>query len=332
MTSQLGGVRANRVILVLVILVLAVAITLVSLAVVANTRDVERLSGPLPIDLPDTSELQNSPRKVFAHYFPPYPLSRDNESADVDYYTRKYLDPQGEGGRHAEYGGLLRERPLPVPVGNADSWRLDNMKTEITRAGQAGIDGFSVDILSIDTHNWQQVETAVAAATQLDNGFEILLTPDADVLDVSPAALAEAIAELAKSPAVTRLADGRLVVSPFAPEKLGAGWWRAFLRIMETEHEETVALLPCFLNYDEGAWDSRPSATVSRTGGFAARQRTMTCGVPSTTRTNAGSCGCSRSPGRTHARAKAPLTRPTTRRTCASPGRQPLTPPTGSNS
>src|SRR5215213_2380918 len=138
-TSQWGGVRPERVILVLVILLLAVVITLVYLVVVSNTRDTERLSGPLPIDLPDTSELQNSPKKVFAHYFPPYPLSLDNKPAQVDYYTRNYLDPQGEGGRHAEYGGLLRERPLPVPVGNPHSWRLDNMKTEITRAGQAGI-------------------------------------------------------------------------------------------------------------------------------------------------------------------------------------------------
>lgn len=52
---------------------------------------------------------------MFAHYFTPYPLSLDNASADGDYYTRNYLNPGGESGKHEKYGGLLRDRPLPTP-------------------------------------------------------------------------------------------------------------------------------------------------------------------------------------------------------------------------
>lgn len=77
-----------------------------------------RPSGALPFDLPQPAALRSGAaggKLVFAHYFTPYPLSLDNASADGDYYTRNYLNPGGESGKHEKYGGLLRDRPLPTP-------------------------------------------------------------------------------------------------------------------------------------------------------------------------------------------------------------------------
>src|SRR3712207_9317405 len=52
----------------------------------------------MPFVPPSTAELRASPRKAFAHYMPSLPVSIDNRAAAVDYYTRHYLDPEGENG------------------------------------------------------------------------------------------------------------------------------------------------------------------------------------------------------------------------------------------
>ncbi len=41
----------------------------------------------LPFSMPDASVLFNSSKKVFAHYFYPFPLSMGNKSASDDYYS-----------------------------------------------------------------------------------------------------------------------------------------------------------------------------------------------------------------------------------------------------
>ena len=45
-------------------------------------------------------------RWAFAHYFTPYPVSLDTKDPANDYYTRAYLNPTGESGIHAAYGGV----------------------------------------------------------------------------------------------------------------------------------------------------------------------------------------------------------------------------------
>ncbi|MCK2086577.1 hypothetical protein HB860_22010, partial [Aeromonas sp. 3925] len=74
------------------------AVVVATLAVVADGASPERdpvpVSTPvLPFDMPSTTELRASPRKVFANYFTPLPISIDNRPADSDYYTRNYLSP-----------------------------------------------------------------------------------------------------------------------------------------------------------------------------------------------------------------------------------------------
>jgi hypothetical protein len=189
---------------------------------------------------------------VFAHYFPPYPISLDNRPAASDYYTAHYLDPAGEQGRHAAYGGLLRERPLPRPVDDSTDWELADMRTEVRRAIDAGIDGFTVNLLGLRGDDyWPTVLTLLEAAADVDPDFGIVLMPDATTDAVAdPWELADAVADLAERyPALERLPDGRLVVSPFAPERIGAEWWARWVRYLAVEHDLRVALVPCFLEY-----------------------------------------------------------------------------------
>ena len=208
--------------------------------------------GPLPFNLPSTATLRSSSHLVFAHYFTPYPLSIDNKPSQSDYYATAYLNPNGEGGIHAAYGGFLRDRPLPQPTSTSASWQLNNYKKEIRTAAAAGLDGFTVDVLSVTPgdYNWERLKLLVQAADEADPGFKMVMMPDATQAAVTdPNALAAAMAGLAKDPSVYHLADGRLVVSPFDPERQGAAWWQSWIGIMRDKYKINVAFVPCFLDY-----------------------------------------------------------------------------------
>ncbi|MER6948060.1 endo-1,3-alpha-glucanase family glycosylhydrolase [Nonomuraea sp. NPDC000554] len=208
--------------------------------------------GPLPFDLPSTSTLRASSRKVFAHYFTPYPVSLNNKAGADDYYTKNYLNPAGEGGKHAAYGGLLRDRPLPRGVLSGD-WQLADMKTEVRTAVAAGLDGFTVDVLSLNSANWDRLKVLVKAAEAVDPGFRIVPMPDMTSLSADAATLAASMAELAASRSVYRLPDKRLVISPFKAENKPVAWWQSFIKIMKDKYGITVALVPVFLNFSANA-------------------------------------------------------------------------------
>ncbi len=235
--------------------VTAVAVVVTALAAVGAvllTRDDAAAGGPRPFAAPSPVQLADPSRQVLAHYFPPYPISLDNEPAESDYYATHYLDPQGEGGRHAAYGGFLRERPLPRPVSSSPDWRLEDLRTEVRWAAEAGITGFAVDVLALEDEAWEVVEGLAEAAAEVP-GFSIVLMPDSTSSTVEdPGALAEAVADLAgRVDTLARVDGNRLVVAPFAPELLGATWWEDWVGTMQDEHGIDVALVPCFLTYDD---------------------------------------------------------------------------------
>ena len=66
-----------------------------------------------PFDQPSPDELHKSSKKVFIHYFTPFPISIDNRDPDNDYYAKGFISPDGEKGKHKSYGGYFRQRPLP---------------------------------------------------------------------------------------------------------------------------------------------------------------------------------------------------------------------------
>jgi Glycosyl hydrolase family 71 len=206
-------------------------------------------AGALPFDMPSTATLRASRHKVFAHYMPVLPISLDNKPAAGDYYTKKYLDPNGEYGRHKSYGGFLRDRPLPVAPGGTD-WQLRNARTAVAQATAAGVDGFAWDLQSLSTSSRAWVNGVTLMKAAAGTGFKIALTPDMGVLKgASAASMAAGVAKLAAYPAAYRLGDGRLVVMPF----LGSSgspvtYWRQFNSIMASTYGIKVALVPIFLN------------------------------------------------------------------------------------
>lgn len=215
----------------------------------AGSAPPKAYSTALPFDLPPTAELRRSAKLVFAHYFTPYPLSLDNEPADRDYYTRNYLTPDGEKGKHRAYGGLLRDRPLPAAP-EAGNWELAHLRQEIRTARDAGLDGFTLDLLSESGRNRDRAELLLTAAHEEDPGFRIQLMPDMTALTATtPASLADSLAELARHPSAHRLPDGRLVVSPFKAEEKDPDWWRAMMRALESRHGIRTALVPLFLDF-----------------------------------------------------------------------------------
>ncbi len=223
-------------------------------------------------------------RLVFAHYFPPYPISLDNVDPAVDYYSTNYLNPDGLKGQYSEFGGMLRDRPLPRAPRKAANWREIDLMEEVTQAAAAGIDGFSVDILTpAASDNWVADVPAMLlrAAQMADPDFKIMLMPDmhGELKNVTPAQLAAEMAALADSPSAFRLDDGRIVVSPFYAENWSPQQWRAFLTDMKATHGLDVALVPVFLDatddvigsfhdfsYGMSAWGGRNPAFNPVTG------------------------------------------------------------------
>jgi len=93
----------------------------------------------VPFAMPPTAALFGSTKRVFAHYFYPFPLSIDDKPAASDYYNLEYLAPDGESDKWLARGGYLRQRPLPVPVGSAATYAVDNMEREVRLAIAGGI-------------------------------------------------------------------------------------------------------------------------------------------------------------------------------------------------
>src|SRR5262249_14152107 len=143
-------------------------------------------------------------KKVFAHYFYPFPLSIDNKPASDDYYNKQYLDRNGEKGKSAALGGYLRQRPLPVnPSSNP---HLNNMQTEGRMAIARGITGFTVDVMSgKEADENSHLKTLLAAADAVDKRFKIVVMPDISALKGDSNSVVKIIAAVAQSPAAYRL-------------------------------------------------------------------------------------------------------------------------------
>ncbi len=183
----------------------------------------------LPFVKPSTSSLRASPRKVFAHYFSPYPISVDNAAPDVDYYQRNYLQPSGEGGKFAYCGGFLKQRPLmQTPRAAGVDFERVNLEEEVRRAIAVGIDGFTYDILNYQGRHWDRLLKLLEAAKTVDPAFKIVLMPDMTSTytgDLARQNFVTSISSIAAHPSVYKVADGRLLLSPFGADRQSASWW-----------------------------------------------------------------------------------------------------------
>jgi hypothetical protein len=201
----------------------------------------------LPINLVE----QPSPRKVFAHYMPSLPISIDNKDGSQDYYATEYLTPGGEDGKHAAYGGFLRDRPIPRAHSDRPDWKLMDLLTEISQAKSVGIDGFAVDVFSPRGESGAP-DLLLQAAAEV-KGFAVLITADVTgpFSRMSPADFAADIAPYLSEPGAFHLSDGRPVLGAFAAERLKPDWWRSALEILRHNLKRDVAFVPTFLAVDD---------------------------------------------------------------------------------
>ena len=215
----------------------------------------------LPFAMPAADDLFASSKKVFAHYFYPFPLSVDNKSASDDYYNHNYLNKNGESGKWSAKGGFLRQRPLPVAVGPGDKSQLLNMQREVRMAIERGITGFTFDVMSAngDAH----LQMLLDAAQSVDPRFKILVMPDISALKSNTQAVVSSIATAARSPAAYRLGDGRLVVSAFNAGANSADWWAGVIAQLKAQGI-VIAFVPTFLG-----WKAQAGAFAPLTYGFS---------------------------------------------------------------
>ncbi|WP_241985727.1 MULTISPECIES: endo-1,3-alpha-glucanase family glycosylhydrolase [Cryobacterium] len=230
-----------------------------------------------------------SSKKVFAHYFPPYPISIENKVPSSDYYANNYLTTRGEGGIHANYGGLLRDRPEGRAPLSGD-WKLTDMKKEVTDAADAGIDGFTVDIMSLSGLNWERTLDLMQGAEQSGRNFTIV--PNLDMTASAGKAgiptIAAKLAELYKSPAAYRLSTGEMVLSSFAAERQNAAWWGQLKSTLESQYGIKTALIAVFLDandanlksfapisYALSNWGTRTPVTIANGPDYAAKAQAL---------------------------------------------------------
>jgi hypothetical protein len=183
----------------------------------------------------------SSAKKVFAHYFPPYPISLDNKAPDADYYARNYLLPTGENGKFASVGGLLRDRPETRAPLSGD-WQVADLVTEIKQASDSGIDGFTVNIMSWSGRNWDTTVNLFKAAKLSGRNFTIVPNVDATsgAVTASVDSIATKLAELYKYEDAYRLSDGRYVLSSFKAEGKSVAWWTSLRNALSAKGVKTA--------------------------------------------------------------------------------------------
>jgi len=218
----------------------------------------------LPFVMPSAATLFGSSKKVFAHYFYPFPLSIGNVAADVDYYNVNYLSPTGESDKWLAQGGYLRQRPLPVEAGPSATYLVDNMEKEVEMAIAAGITGFTVDVLDpTEIDAGSQLQNLYTAAAAVDSRFKVVVMPDISALGANQTVVENIIASVASSPSAYRLADGRLVVTAFDASLGSVSFWQAVFSDLAAAGID-VAFVPTFLG-----WESNAAAFAPISYGFA---------------------------------------------------------------
>lgn len=199
--------------------------------------------------------IRQQPRKLFAHYFGPFPISIDNAAPDSDYYATQYLKASGEGGKFAATGGFLRDRPQGRPV--VSNYLAVDAETDVKQAVAAGVDGFFSDVMDGSGKNWDFYMAAMAAAARLypDGSFKVVPQIDVNggIGSATADAVADAISRFAQGPSAYFLPDGRFVVSAFYAEGKPLSWWQAVFSSLQSRHGIRAAFAPMYLNIGAAA-------------------------------------------------------------------------------
>jgi Glycosyl hydrolase family 71 len=235
-----------------------------AVAASAAGSDTNKIDACLAFTMPDPAALFASPKKVFAHYFYPFPLQVDDKPPSQDYYNRNFLSPNGESGKWAAKGGFLRQRPLPVGTVTAANYQLSNMEQEVRMAIARGITGFTVDVMGVKdaTVADSNLHRLLSAAQAVDPRFKIVVMPDLTALKTDADAVTKIIASVASSPSAYRLDDGRLVVTAFNASQNPPEWWASIFAQLKSQGIN-VFFVPTFLG-----WGGQAKAFAAISDGF----------------------------------------------------------------
>jgi hypothetical protein len=178
--------------------------------------------GRLAFDLPSASALRAYPKKVFAYYFPPYPVSIENKDPGSDYWSKWNANPvpgvkQGDG---------MLDRPLSRAPLSGDNWRQKDFETEIRQAMGMGLDGFIWEYHTNSTDaRWNRLPEMLAAVKAVDSGFRIMLSPDlVKGADTAPEQIINDVMKVKDEPALYKV-DGAIVLAPFSADRKPPAWW-----------------------------------------------------------------------------------------------------------
>lgn len=188
----------------------------------------------LPFAMPSADVFFDSPRKAFAHYFYPFPLSIDNKIAPQDYYNVQYLAPSGEKDKWLAQGGYLRQRPLSVNPQTGFSIQT-NMQREVAMAISRGITGFFFDILSLADaiSPTGHLQTLIKAAAVVDKRFIVVPMLDMSSLGaITSAQVLQIMQSIQNYTSLGCLPDGRIMLAAYNAQLQTEGWWQITLSLL----------------------------------------------------------------------------------------------------
>jgi len=241
----------------------------------------------LPFAKPAASALQGYPKKVFAYYFPPFPLSVDNKNPSIDSYS-KWVDSYNSVNGAYD----LRDRPLtPVPS-TASNWKQADFEVEVRQAEAAGLDGFIWEGHNTGSDaRWAELPDMLAAAHAVDPGFKIMLSTDfPTTAGASTDSVYSMVMDVKNSPNLYKDANGNIVLAPFYPERQPIAWWTGLVNRLAAAGVKTT-LRPIFLSWASGQY---PEWNVSQLSGYSQWG----------TRTDSGVAGLTMDSQQAHARGK----------------------------
>jgi hypothetical protein len=185
---------------------------------------------------------------VFPHYFGQLPRSLDN-SPTPDYYDREYLRVDGENGKHAAYGGYLRDRPLPrAPI--ARDYEFADAQWDIQTALRMGADGFFVNITGIEGPTWERYRKLLAAAGTLDTEFFLIPMIDTTggTMGVrTPSEIAQALS-LFVGRRSSYYERGKFLLACFNADAFDVQRWQEIIAAMETINQVKVSFVAILLD------------------------------------------------------------------------------------
>jgi hypothetical protein len=190
---------------------------------------------------------RSSSKKVFAYYFPPFPVSIDNKVASVDSYSKWMYSHNAKGGAYD-----LRDRPFARDPWTRSDWKQADFEVEVRRAIEAGIDGFVWEYHTSSDQRWNQLPALLAAARAVDPGFKIQLSPDFETGSSVPDRIVSDVLKVKDHPSIFRLNDGRIVLSPFYPERQPVSYWDSMASRLAAQGVRT-AFVPMFLSWSGSA-------------------------------------------------------------------------------